>query len=104
MAEYRKITAQDAYELMSEPHILLDCRTEAEFREWHIDGAILIPDYEIYDRVEAELPDKDALILIYCRSGRRSALIADDMIYLGYTNLYDFGGIIDWHYDIVYNS
>jgi len=102
-AEYRKITAEQAKEKMDETDgwILLDVRTDVEFKESRIEGAILIPDYEISDRVESELPDKDALILIYCRSGRRSALAANEMVSMGYTNVYDFGGIIDWPYDTV---
>jgi len=56
----------------------------------------LIPDHKISDRVESELTDKNAVILMYCRSGRRSALIANEMVDMGYTNMYDFGGIIDW--------
>lgn len=97
---YRKITAARAREMMSEEraYILLDCRTQEEFFEQRIDGAILIPDYEIELRAPAELPDKQALILIYCRSGRRSAIAAQLMIAMGYTNIYDFGGIIDWPY------
>ena len=81
--------------------ILLDVRTEAEFRERRIEGAILIPYNEIRSRAESELPDKNAVILIYCRSGRRSALAAADMAALGFTNIYDFGGIIDWSYESI---
>jgi len=83
------------------PFILLDVRTDEEFAEKRIDGAILIPDYEIEDRVLTELPDREALILIYCRSGNRSASAARKMIDMGYTNVYDFGGINDWPYDTV---
>lgn len=100
---YRKITAEKAKKMMDENEqvILLDVRTVEEFDEKHIDGAILIPDYEIDDRAETDLPDKDALILVYCRSGRRSEIAANDLISLGYTNVYDFGGIIDWSYETV---
>jgi rhodanese-related sulfurtransferase len=86
-----------------EAFILLDVRTDEEYREKRIDGSVLIPDYEIGSRAEAELPDKDALILIYCRSGRRSANVANELIAMGYTNVYDFGGIIDWFYETVNN-
>ena len=79
--------------------ILLDVRTEEEFRENRIGGAILIPDYEISARAGLELPDKDAVILIYCRSGRRSENAARELADMGYTNVYDFGGIIDWPYE-----
>lgn len=97
---YQKITAEEAKEMMDEnsPYILLDVRTETEYEENHIDGAVLIPDYEINERAEAELYDKGILILVYCRSGRRSAEAAAVLIELGYTNVYDFGGIIDWTY------
>jgi len=102
-AVYQKITAEQAKAQMEEggAYILLDVRTDEEFSEGRIDGAILIPDYEIGDRAAAELPDKKALLLIYCRSGRRSALAAQELIDMGYTNVYDFGGIIDWPYDTV---
>ena len=69
--------------------------------EQRLEGAILIPDYEIRIRAEKELPDKNAIILIYCRSGRRSELAAVELVNLGYTNVYDFGGIIDWPYETV---
>ena len=102
-AEYRKISAEQAKERMDETEewILLDVRTDAEFKEEHIEGAILIPDYEISGRAENEIPNKDAVIFIYCRSGRRSANSARVMADMGYVNVYDFGGIIDWPYDTV---
>ena len=101
--EYRKITAAQAKEKMEAEaaYTLLDVRTEDEFYEAHIEGAILIPDFEIAARAEGDLPDKGALIFIYCRSGRRSALAAKEMLGMGYTNVYDFGGIIDWPYETV---
>ena len=64
-------------------------------------NAILIPEYEIKDRAEKELPDKDALILVYCRSGRRSKIASEELVKLGYTNVKEFGGIIGWPYDVV---
>ena len=67
----------------------------------HIEDAILIPEYEIANRAEKELPDKDALILVYCRSGRRSKIASDELVKLGYTNVKEFGGIIDWPYEVV---
>jgi len=101
--EYKKISAKEAHKMMSEltDFILLDVRTDEEFKEKRIYGAILIPDYDIKARVENELVDKDKVILIYCRTGRRSALAAQEMVDMGYTNVYDFGGINDWHYDTV---
>ena len=102
-AEYRKITAKEAHEMMAEQsgYIILDVRTDSEYKEKRLDGAILIPDYEIKKRVESELADKDVLIFVYCRSGRRSEGAAREMANLGYTNVYDFGGINDWPYDTV---
>ena len=99
----RKISSEDAKKRMDneEHYILLDVRTDSEFNESHIEGAILIPDYEISDRAEMELPDKDVLILIYCRSGRRSANTVNELVNMGYTNVFDFGGIIDWPYETV---
>ena len=99
--EYRKITAEQAKAMMQDTDgwVLLDVRTQEEFEAQCIAGAILIPDDEIASRVADEIPDKDALILIYCRSGRRSANAAHEMADMGYTNVYDFGGIIDWPYD-----
>lgn len=102
-AVYHKISADEALEMMEsgDDFILLDVRTDGEYKENRIEGAVLIPDYEVAERAEDELPDKDALILIYCRSGRRSANVANDLIDMGYTNVYDFGGIIDWIYETV---
>jgi len=101
--EHKKITAEEAKRMMdgSKTFILLDVRTEEEFMEKRIDGALLIPDYEIKERAEAELPDKGAHIMIYCRSGRRSAQAAKELADMGYTNIYDFGGIIDWPFETV---
>ena len=82
-------------------YIILDARTQEEYDEGHIDGAILIPEYEVSARAEKELPDKDGLILVYCRSGRRSKIASQALVDLGYTNVKEFGGIIDWSYGIV---
>ena len=97
---YKRITAEEAFNMMqnSKEYILLDVRTEEEFNSEHIEGAILIPDNEISNRAADELPDKNALILIYCRSGRRSEIAARELINMGYTNTYDFGGILTWPY------
>ena len=99
---WQTITAQEAYVIMNETDnfILLDVRTESEFQEMRIYGAILIPDFEIKDRAENELPDKNAVILVYCRSGRRSASAAAELVRLGYTNVFDFGGIINWPFEL----
>ena len=96
------ITAEEAKQIMDsqEGYIILDVRSQEEFDQGHIPGAILIPDTEINARAEEVLPDKDQLILVYCRSGRRSKLAAADLAELGYTNIKEFGGIIDWPYEI----
>lgn len=100
---YEQITAQEAKNIMDSDvdYIIIDARTEEEFAEGHIKDAILIPEYEIAHRAEKELPEKDALILVYCRSGRRSKIASDELIKLGYSNVKEFGGIIDWPYEIV---
>ena len=101
-AVYMNITAQEAKKIMDseEGYIILDTRTQEEYDEGHIPGAIVIPHDEITDRAEEELPDKDQLLLVYCRSGRRSKLAAEALVKLGYTNIKEFGGIIDWHYEV----
>ena len=98
LVPYEQITAEDAKKLMDteSDYIIVDARTEEEYAEGHIPGAILIPEYEITDRAQSELPDKDQLILVYCRSGRRSKIASQALADLGYTNVKEFGGIIDW--------
>ena len=102
-ATYDQISGAEAKALMDSEsgYIIIDARTQEEYDQGHIPGAILIPEYEIADRAENELPDKDQLILVYCRSGRRSKIAAEELVKLGYTNVKEFGGIIDWEYDIV---
>ena len=102
-ATYEQISGAEAKALMDSEsgYIIIDARTQEEYDEWHIPGAILIPEYEIADRAEKELPDKNQLILVYCRSGRRSKIAAEELVKLGYTNVKEFGGIIDWEYEIV---
>ena len=97
------ITAEEAKKIMDteSEYVILDVRTEEEFAQGHIPGAILIPDYEIREEAESPLPDKDALNLVYCRSGRRSKNAAQILLELGYTNIREFGGIIDWPYETV---
>ena len=101
-AVYVNITAQQAKEIMDtqEGYIILDTRTQEEYDEGHIPGAILIPYDEITEKAEGILTDKDQLILVYCRSGRRSKIAAADLVKLGYTNIKEFGGIIDWPYGV----
>jgi rhodanese-related sulfurtransferase len=102
-ATYDQITQQQAKTIMDteKDYIIIDARTDEEFAEGHIEGAIVIPEYEISFRAENELPDKNALILVYCRSGRRSKIASEELVKLGYTNVKEFGGIIDWPYEIV---
>ena len=102
-ATYEQINGAKAKALMDSEsgYIIIDARTQSEYDDGHIPGAILIPEYEIADRAEKELPDKDQLILVYCRSGRRSKIAAEELVKLGYTNVKEFGGIIDWEYETV---
>ena len=101
--EYHKISAEDAKTRMDsgDDIRIVDVRTEAEYETAHIEGAILIPNETISDTQPELLPDLDAEILIYCRSGNRSSQAAKKLIKMGYTKINDFGGIIDWPYDTV---
>ena len=100
---YEQITQQEAKTIMDteSDYIIIDARTDEEFAKGHIKNAILIPEYEIAQRAEKELPDKEQLILVYCRSGRRSKIASEELVKLGYTNVKEFGGIIDWPYEVV---
>ena len=99
---YRQITMQEAVEMMEkeENYIILDVRTHEEFAAGHIPGAIVIPHDEIEERAESEIPEKDVPVFVYCRSGRRSKIAAEALVSLGYSEVYEFGGIIDWPYEI----
>lgn len=101
MNRYKRITAADAYEkIKADPDvIILDVRTAEEFASGKIPGALLLPDYLVCDRAEKLLPNKDAEILVYCRSGMRSREAAYELASMGYTNVYDFGGINAWPYE-----
>ena len=100
-AVYVNITAEEAKQIMDseEGYVILDVRTQEEYDQGHIPGAILIPDTEVEVTAEDVLTDKDQLILVYCRSGRRSKLASEILVELGYTNIKEFGGIIDWPYE-----
>ena len=102
-ATYEQISGAEAKALMDSEsgYIIIDARTQEEYDEGRIPGAILIPEYEIADRAKKELLDKNQLILVYCRSGRRSKIAAEELVKLGYTNVKEFGGIIDWEYETV---
>ena len=101
-AVYMNITAEEAKEIMDseEGYIILDVRTQEEYDQGHIPGAILIPNTAIEAKAEDVLTDKNQLILVYCRSGRRSKIAAEALVELGYTNIKEFGGIIDWPYEV----
>ena len=99
-AIYRKITPEEAKTMMTEDSRILDVRTEAEYKSGYIPGAELLP----VDRIQAgdldTLRDKDQVLLVYCRSGNRSRTASEALVEAGYTQVYDFGGIIDWPYDL----
>ena len=101
-AVYVNITAEEAKRIMDseEGYIILDVRTQEEYDEGHIPGAIVISHEEIEEKAEDVLTDKNQLILVYCRSGRRSKIAAEALAELGYTNIKEFGGIIDWPYEV----
>ena len=101
-AVYVNITAAEAKQIMDseEGYIILDVRTQEEYDQGHIPGAIVISHEEIAEKAEDVLTDKDQLILVYCRSGRRSKIAAEALVELGYTNIKEFGGIIDWPYEV----
>ena len=103
---FLNITAEEAKKLMDseKDRIILDVRSREEYDQGHIPGAILIPDTEIEANAADLLPDKDQLILVYCRSGRRSKLAAQSLADLGYTNIREFGGILDWPYEVVQDN
>lgn len=95
---YRQISMDEAAAMMAEEsgYIILDVRTPEEFAEKHIPNAINVPNETICTGEISELPDKNRLIMVYCRSGRRSKEAAEKLVKLGYTNIVEFGGIIDW--------
>ena len=100
----KHISMNDIVQIMeeNENYIILDVRTQAEYNQGHIPNAICIPNETIGNNTISELPDKEQLILIYCRSGNRSKQAAEKLKKLGYTNLIEFGGIIDWKGEIIH--
>ena len=100
---YEQITAEKAKALIDNEtgYTILDASTQDEYDAGHIEGAILIPEYDSEKQAPDKLPDKEQLILVYCRSGRRSKIAAEALAELGYTNVKEFGGIIDLPYGIV---
>ena len=98
------ISMQEAYEIMDkkdQDFVLLDVRTPAEFKNARLEGAKLIPVDEISARAKLELPNKDILILVYCHSGARAASAVKQLTSMGYTNVFNFGGIVNWPYKII---
>ena len=95
---YTKISQDEAKKMMEKDdgHVIVDVRREDEFASGHIPGAVLIPNESIGTEKPAELPDLDQIILVYCRSGNRSAQASQKLADLGYTNVFDFGGIMTW--------
>ena len=100
---YTQISMEEAVAMMAteENYIILDVRTAEEFAEKHIPNAINIPNETIGNEEIEELPDKNQLILVYCRSGNRSKQASEKLAALGYTNIYEFGGINDWTGEVV---
>ncbi|MBS5949059.1 MAG: rhodanese-like domain-containing protein [Clostridium sp.] len=97
-----KITSEEAKEEMNNRDvIILDVRTEDEYNSGHIENSVLIPVDDLEDKAEELLVNKEQKILVYCRSGNRSKKAADLLVEMGYTNVYDLGGIKDWPYEIV---
>ena len=95
---YRQISMKEAEEMMvtENNYVILDVRTLQEFNEGHIPGAICIPNETIGSEEIPQLPEKDQLILVYCHSGNRSKQASQKLVQLGYTNVVEFGGILDW--------
>lgn len=101
MASYQKISPEKAKYMMEHESVqIVDVRHEKEYREGHIPGAVLVTNETIGDTLPEELPDKKAVLLVYCRSGVRSKQASQKLVRLGYENVYDFGGIINWPYEI----
>ena len=102
-AAYHKISAEEAYEMMvsQEVVVVVDVRTREEYDGGHIENAVLVPNESIGSEMPEALPDKEVTLLIYCRSGRRSKDAAQKLLALGYQSVYDFGGVIDWPYELV---
>ena len=100
---YRQITVDEAVTMMTQEtgYIILDVRRPDEFAAGHIPNAINVPNETIGTAEIPELPNKDQLIMVYCRSGRRSKEAAEKLVKLGYTNVVEFGGILDWKGEIV---
>ncbi|WP_313527484.1 rhodanese-like domain-containing protein [Anaerotignum sp.] len=99
-ASYQQITAEEAKKMMDDGNVtVVDVRTEEEYTKEHIPNAVLVPVDSIGDDAPEALPDLDGVLLVYCRSGNRSKTASERLKNIGYTNVYEFGGIIDWVYE-----
>ncbi|RGZ01294.1 rhodanese-like domain-containing protein [Clostridium sp. AM58-1XD] len=97
---YHKITAEEAKEMIDKGDVtIVDVRTADEYKDAHIPGAVLVPNESIGSELPEALPDTDAVLLVHCRTGIRSRQASDKLVELGYTQVYDFGGIVDWPYE-----
>lgn len=102
VATYQMITAEEAKLMMDDENaIIIDVREEYEYNESHIPNAKLVPLGSIESDISNVIPEKDTVILVYCRSGNRSKTAAEKLVSMGYTNVYEFGGIIDWPYEVI---
>jgi len=103
MPSYKQISQSEAKEMMAKDdgHVIVDVRREDEYNAGHIPGAIRVTNEDIGDTMPEELPDLNQIILVYCRSGRRSKEASEKLAKIGYTNVYEFGGIIDWDGEVV---
>jgi rhodanese-related sulfurtransferase len=100
---FKKISHVEAKKIIDTENsvVILDVREPEEVREGYIDGAVFIPNGDILKKAGNVIPDKNKKILVYCRSGKRSRVACEKLIKIGYTNVYDFGGIMDWPFEIV---
>ena len=97
---YHKITAEEAKTMIDNGGVtIVDVRRPDEYAAQHIPGAINVPNEDISSDPPAALPDMDAVLLVHCRTGIRSKAASDKLIQMGYQNVYDFGGIVDWTYE-----
>ena len=99
--EYKRITPHEAREMMCDDVIVLDVRAQEEFDRGHIENALLLPHDRIREEAGSILPDKNQTVLVYCQSGRRSEIASRELVDMGYTKVFDFGGIINWPGEIV---
>ena len=102
-SHYEKITDQQIKEMIDQNMniTILDVRTKEEYNTGHIEGSLLIPYDEISKKADNILKDKSSTIIVYCHSGRRSAIAAQTLSELGYSNIYDLGAISNWNYGVV---